>query len=435
MKVNIFWFRRDLRLNDNMGLYEALNAGLPVVPVFIFDTDILRHLSPEDARVTFIHDALEQLRAGISQAGSCLEVYYGKPADVYLRLLGLYEIESVYCNRDYDPYSVARDKEIAALLDGSGVGFHSFKDHVIFEKDEVVKDNGQPYTVFTPYSKKWYDKLADGSTHLKHYASENHLSSLAAAAEKKSMVSLEEMGFVRSALEMPLPMADPEVLREYGEKRDFPGVRGTSRLGVHLRFGTISLRALVRESQAVSRTFVNELVWRDFYAMILAWFPHVVTGAFKREYDNIMWRNDEKEFAAWCEGRTGYPMVDAGMRELTATGYMHNRVRMVTASFLVKHLLIDWRWGEAWFAAKLLDYDLASNNGGWQWAAGCGTDAAPYFRIFNPTTQMEKFDPDKVYIKKWIPEYGTSAYPQPIVDHGFARERCLKVFAAALKPG
>lgn len=434
-KSSIFWFRRDLRTSDNHGLYKALTSGQPVRPIFIFDKNILQRLEDiDDARVTFIYDTIAALKAEIQAAGSDLEVYYGKPEEIFKMLIESRSVQSVFCNHDYDPYSVARDKSVKSALNKEGIEFYSYKDHVIFEKEEVVKDDGKPYTVFTPYSRKWYEKLeAGGYQALEMYPSVLHLSSLFKTQISNVMPSLEDMGFVRSSLSIPPAVLDLNILPGYKENRDIPGIPGTSRLGIHLRFGTLSVRSVASAALPLSQTYINELIWRDFYSMILQWFPHVASRSFRAEYDHINWLNNEKEFIAWCEGRTGYPLVDAGMRELSATGYMHNRVRMVTASFLVKHLLIDWRWGEAWFARKLLDYDLASNNGGWQWAAGCGTDAAPYFRIFNPLTQMEKFDPNLAYVHRWVPEYGTSAYPQPVVDHKFARERCLSAFAAALK--
>jgi deoxyribodipyrimidine photo-lyase len=436
--ISIFWFRRDLRLEDNCGLYHALQADAKVLGLFIFDTCILDKLEDrDDARVTFLIREVQRLRQEIRVQGGELLVRHGDPREVWPRLLQEYSIDALYYNHDYEPYALQRDEAIRQLLEAKGASVHSFKDHVLFEKGEVLKQDGTPYTVFTPYSRAWHTKLVSsgkkGGTYetLKRWPSET-LTSSWHKHKQTAFPSLTEMGFELSPIPIPAKSVPVRRIREYADKRDFPGMEGTSRLGVHLRFGTISIREKARKALDLSPTFLNELIWRDFYAMILAHFPRVVTASFRPAYDTIAWRNDEGEYEAWCEGRTGYPLVDAGMRELMITGFMHNRVRMVTASFLTKHLLIDWRWGEAWFARKLLDFDLASNNGGWQWAAGCGTDAAPYFRIFNPESQQKKFDPDYSYIKRWVPEWGTDAYPSPIVDHAVARERCLRVFKTAL---
>jgi deoxyribodipyrimidine photo-lyase len=426
-QISIFWFRRDLRWEDNAGLYHALRGGLPVLPIFIFDKNILDDLEDrDDARVTYIHDRIRTL----GEQGSGIWVEYGEPEEVWKNLLNRFEIGAVYANRDYEPYAKDRDAAVGALLQAKGIPFHTYKDQVIFQYDEVLKDDGTPYTVFTPYSRKWKARLKEEG--IPHFQAENLLDNLWKKAPRQPVISLEEMGFSRSSLDIP-PLTVPQgLIRNYDKTRDFPAIQGTSRLGVHFRFGAVSIREKARKARELNETFLNELIWRDFYAMILAHFPHVVAGPFKKAYEAIEWRNNPAEFEAWREGRTGYPIVDAGMRELNATGYMHNRVRMITASFLTKHLLIDWRWGEAYFARKLLDFDLASNNGGWQWAAGCGTDAAPYFRVFNPQAQQEKFDPELKYVKKWVPEYGTSRYPQPIVDHKMARERCLATYKEAL---
>jgi len=444
--INLFWFRRDLRLNDNAGLYHALKSGKSVLPLFIFDKNILDKLEDkEDARVTFIHLTLMTLKKELKAVGGSLLIKYGTPKKIWTDILEDYTVKAVFTNRDYENYALERDEEIKALLENSGGTFHTFKDQVIFEKGEVLKKDGLPYTVFTPYSRKWKAKLldrmevvtnADGkdkklSYYFKSYPNEKYFSNFC-QTNATSVPTLSEMGFTETQIEIPDQVVARGLVRNYDKTRNFPAIAGTSKLGIHFRFGTISIREKARKAQQLNETFLNELIWRDFYAMILAHFPHVAKGAFRKKYENIPWRNNEQEFSQWCNGRTGYPMVDAGMRELNATGFMHNRVRMVTSSFLTKHLLIDWRWGEAYFAQKLLDFDLASNNGGWQWAAGCGTDAAPYFRIFNPTSQMQKFDKELKYIKKWIPEYGTNEYPAPIVDHKFARERCLATFKAAL---
>ncbi|MGB4774311.1 MAG: deoxyribodipyrimidine photo-lyase [Daejeonella sp.] len=429
-RLNIFWFRRDLRLHDNAGLYHALRSGLPIMPVFIFDRDILDQLEEDDARVTFIHQSLSDLNEELSRYGSSLLVKYNFPDKAWEEIITEYDVANVYTNQDYEPYARNRDERLRIKFAERGIGFHTFKDQVIFEKDEVKKDDGNPYTVFTPYKRKWLEKLND--FYLKPYPSEDYLSHLY-QSHLSPLPLLESMGFKRSKLVFP----DKEyknVLDRYHLTRDIPSIRGTSHISVHLRFGTVSIRDLAGSAcEANEKTWLTELIWRDFYAMILWHFPHTVNKAFKPDYDRIEWRNNEAEFKAWCEGKTGYPIVDAGMRELNATGFMHNRVRMIAASFLVKHLLIDWRWGEAYFASKLLDYEQASNVGGWQWAAGSGNDAAPYFRVFSPELQTKKFDPELKYIRKWIPEFDDPfKYPEPVVDHKFARERTLKAFKKAL---
>jgi len=436
MPISIFWFRRDLRLNDNAALYHALKSGHPVLPIFIFDKNILDELPADDARVTFLHRELHGLKSQLNAMGSDLRVYYGYPLEVWKDLIKQEQVASVFTNRDYEPYAKNRDENVDQLLKSKGISFNSYKDHVIFEKQEVVKADGGAYTVFTPYSRKWMERLnsrieGEVSYYLKAYPTEEYFDHFI-KCPPRDMILLEEMGFSPSDMEMPSKEVATSTIRNYEAQRNFPGIKGTSRLGIHFRFGTISIREKASKSLQLSRTYLNELIWRDFYSQILANFPQVVGNAFRPAYDRIQWRSDEQEFKAWCEGKTGYPIVDAGMRELNHTGFMHNRVRMITASFLTKHLLMDWRKGEAYFAQKLLDFDLASNNGGWQWAAGSGTDAAPYFRIFNPTSQQEKFDKNLQYIRKWIPEYGTDAYPQPIVDHKFARERCLQVYKEGL---
>ena len=429
--VNVFWFRRDLRLHDNAGLYHALKQGKPVVPIFIFDRNILDELEDRtDRRVEFIHNALREVQKELSMFGSTLDVRYGFPGEIWKQLIKDYVIENVYTNHDYEPYARKRDEEAAMMLNANGIPVHSFKDQVIFEKDEIVKDDGKPYTVFTPYSRKWKASLND--FYLSSYQTDQFFLNFSRQTQKE-IPSPAQMNFKSIGQVFPIKNWRIEIIKHYKEQRDYPAVEGTSRLSVHLRFGTISIRELAREAGKLNETFLNELTWRDFYQMILWHFPQVVGRSFKPEYDNIKWRNNEKEFEAWCNGETGYPIVDAGMRELNVTGFMHNRLRMIVASFLTKHLLIDWRWGEAYFAKKLLDYDLAANNGGWQWAAGSGCDAAPYFRIFNPYLQTKRFDPDLKYIRKWVPEFEELTYPQPIVDHEFARKRCLEVYGKAVK--
>lgn len=427
-EVNIFWFRRDLRLHDNAGLYQALNSGKPVLPIFIFDTNILDKLNkPQDLRVQFIYQTLVNIDAQLKQFGSGLTVCYGKPEQVFTDLQSQYSITAVFTNHDYEPYALKRDKQIQERLAESGSGFHTFKDQVVFEKKEVTKDDGLPYTVFTPYSRKWKAKLAENP--ISSFPSETCLQN-SFNYTPPAIPLLETMGFSHQEWNYPSTQVMDEIIRNYAAQRDFPAVNGTSRLGVHFRFGTISVRQLVMNCMNKSETYLNELIWRDFYHQILFNFPHIGEGhSFRKEYDQIQWRDSEADFEKWCKGETGYPIVDAGMRELAATGYMHNRVRMITASFLTKHLFIDWRWGEAWFASKLLDFDLAANNGGWQWAAGSGCDAAPYFRIFNPALQTEKFDKKADYINKWVPEFNTLNYPQPMVQHEFARKRCLENYA------
>ncbi|MGO4289999.1 cryptochrome/photolyase family protein [Chitinophaga sp. RAB17] len=430
-KVSLCWFRRDLRLEDQAAFYYALRAGIPVVPVFVFDTNILNDLEDkQDRRLTFIHAVLEEMQEQLQQENSSLDVFYGTPEAAFAHWTSKYSVASVYANRDYEPYARSRDAAIEKQLRQKGISFHTYKDQVILEKNEVLKDNGEPYTIFTPYSKKWYDKLT--FFYLKPYPCKKYIAHLHRQPSVK-IPSLKEMGFVAGKQLFPSAALPEALIKHYDTTRDFPAINGTSRLGIHLRFGTISIRALMQHAMQLNATFAKELIWREFYQMILWHFPHVVGSSFKREYDKIAWRNNTVEFERWCKGETGYPIVDAGMRELNTTGYMHNRVRMITASFLTKHLLIDWRWGEAYFAAKLLDYDLAANNGGWQWAAGSGCDAAPYFRVFNPTLQTQKFDKDLQYIRKWVPEFEGFDYVKPVVLHEEARKRALEVYGKALK--
>lgn len=431
-KVNICWFRRDLRLQDQAALYHALKDTLPVVPVFIFDKNILDQLEDKaDKRVEFIYQAIARMKQELTTAGSSMEVYYGFPAEIFKLLSEKYQISKVFTNHDYEPYALERDEIIKKQLNEAGISFHTYKDQVIFEKDEVLKDDGKPYTVFTPYSRKWKAKLNE--FYLKSYPTEQYFSNFFQQSAQH-LPSLQEMGFQETGSVFPSSAVKDEIIRNYKEQRDIPSIQGTSRLSVHLRFGTISIRVFARHVKDINESFLNELIWRDFYHMILWHFPHVGKHkAFKKEYELIEWRNNEDEFQQWCDGQTGYPIVDAGMRELNETGFMHNRLRMIVASFLTKHLLIDWRWGEAYFAKKLLDFDLAANNGGWQWAAGSGCDAAPYFRIFNPYLQTQKFDPQLKYIRKWVPESEGFDYVKPIVVHELARKRCLEVYSKALK--
>jgi deoxyribodipyrimidine photo-lyase len=431
MKINIFWFRRDLRLDDNHGLFMALSAPLPVIPVFIFDSNILQKLSDKnDLRITFIYQEIAALKRKLEEKGSSLLVLYGDPEQVMDELTKRHSADAIYANHDYEPYARERDERVRKLLIKKGIAFHTFKDQVIFEKDEAVKENGKPYTVFTPYSKTWQRLFRQEN--IRHYPSEEYLNK-GFRTDPFPVPALESIGFHLIEIEFPVREADSAIIENYHNTRDYPALNGTTRLGIHLRFGTVSIRKLVLIAATLNPVFLNELIWREFYMMILWHFPHVVQQSFRPEYDRIIWRNDEKEFEAWTRGQTGYPIVDAGMRELSHTGYMHNRVRMITASFLCKHLLIDWRWGEAWFAQKLLDYELASNNGGWQWAAGTGCDAAPYFRVFNPLLQTDKFDKDKRYIKKWVLEFNSDQYIKPIVDHKKARELAISVYKKALE--
>ena len=429
-KIVVFWFRRDLRLKDNHGLFYALNSGLPVLPVFVFDTEILGKLtSKTDARVSFIYMQVQNLKNELEKMGSSLFVFNGNPVKMFEKLIADFQIEMVFTNHDYEPYAKERDDQVARFLKSKGVKFETFKDQVIFEKSEVVKDDGSPYTVFTPYSRKWKQTLSKQS--LESFPSEMLVEKFL-KTEAFKLPELQEMGFEKSPVDIPAFNLSEQIIRNYAATRDIPAIEGTSKLGIYLRFGVVSIRKVAKLAMNWSEVFLNELIWREFFMQILWHFPQVESKAFKPKYDFIEWRNNDKEFEKWCTGQTGYPLVDAGMRELNATGFMHNRVRMVTASFLTKHLLIDWRWGEAYFAEKLLDFELSANNGNWQWAAGCGCDAAPYFRVFNPESQQKKFDPDLKYILKWVPEYGTIAYYRPIVEHAFARERVLKAYKNAL---
>ena len=427
----LFWHRRDLRINDNKGLFEALKQNEIVHPIFIFDKSILDNLPNNDQRILFIYQEIQSLKKSYQNLGSDLWVYYGEPSEIIPKIAQELNCSSVYFNNDYEPYALQRDQEIQVSLNNIKIEFIGNKDHVIFEKNEVLKDDGKPYTIFTPYSRKWKANLKEED--LREYSIEKYSGNLVQKQQEEALITLEEMGFESKVLhDFPDRIAKNEILKNYHLSRNFPAVKGTSKLSLHLRFGTISIRKLALIAREQNETYLNELIWRDFYQMIIFHFPKSAENSFKAQYDKIIWEKNEAHFDSWCTGKTGYPIVDAGMRELNATGFMHNRVRMVVASFLTKHLLLDWRLGAAYFAEKLLDFELASNTGGWQWAAGCGCDAAPYFRVFNPQAQQEKFDKSFEYIKKWVPEYGTSSYPEPIIEHKFARERILQRFKSAL---
>lgn len=427
--MNIFWFRRDLRLDDNIGLFHALNSNEEVLPIFIFDENILSQLTKDDARVSFIHQELEKIQKQLQDIGKSLAVFNGNPREVFIKLISENQIQTVSTNHDYEPYARKRDLELFHLFKDNNIEFKTSKDQVIFEKSEVVKEDATPYVVYTPYSNKWKDSFRKIS--LVNYNSEDYLNNI--ALHPYSFLSLFDIGFETSSIKITPYDISNSLIDNYEATRNFPAMNKTSYLGIYLRFGIVSIRKMVTKAiESKNETFLKELIWREFFMQILWHFPHTVNASFRPKYDNIVWDNNEDLFQKWCEGKTGYPFVDAGMRELNATGHMHNRVRMIVASFLCKHLLIDWRWGETYFANKLLDYEQASNVGNWQWAAGSGVDAAPYFRIFNPSEQIKKFDKDLVYIKKWIPEFETTDYPKPIVDHKEARERCLKVYKEAL---
>ena len=428
-EVNVCWFRRDLRISDNTALYHALKGGFPVLIVFVFDPLILDKLpDKKDKRVNFIYQALENLNKHLARFGSSLYVIHDTPLAVFEKLFHDFDIKTVFSNHDYEPYAIDRDMKVSELLAKKNIPFKSFKDQVIFEKAEVMKPDGAPYTVFTPYSRVWKNKYLVRAPEF--LPSENLLSNLYQTQELR-LPSLKELGFEKAGTVFSIPALNEQTILHYHDTRNIPSVNGTSQLGVHLRFGTLSVRSLVKLASGLNEQWLNELIWREFFMMILYHFPHVVNGSFRKKYDQIQWRNNEQEFQLWCKGETGYPIVDAGMRQLNETGWMHNRVRMIVASFLCKHLLIDWRWGEAYFAEKLLDFELASNNGNWQWAAGSGCDAAPYFRIFNPAEQTKKFDSQLLYIKTWIKDF-RPGYLEPIVEHDYARKRALEVYKRSL---
>ncbi|MFB1023262.1 MAG: deoxyribodipyrimidine photo-lyase [Vicingaceae bacterium] len=429
-KVSIFWFRRDLRLDDNRGLYKALRGEFPIFPIFIFDKHILNDLlDKKDARVSFLHQELSEINGELESKGGRLNTFYSTPEESFKALLNQYDVQEVHANRDYEPYATARDEKVKEVL-GRNVQFITHKDQVIFESNEVLKDNGTPYLVYTPYSKKWLSKVTgkDYESYPSALESNNWIKT-----SFKNIISLEEMGFEQTEIKLPSKKLKTETVDKYADERNFPARDSTSHLGLHYRFGTVSIRKMAKKaSKSEENTYLKELIWREFFMTILHHFPRVVENNYSKKYDGIEWRNNEEEFEKWKTGNTGYPLVDAGMRELNQTGFMHNRVRMLVASFLTKHLLIDWKWGEAYFAEKLLDFDLSSNNGNWQWSAGTGVDAQPYFRVFNPTTQIEKFDKDRIYIRKWVPEFGTERYPKEMVEHKMARERAIAEFKRAV---
>lgn len=431
-EVSVFWFRRDLRLDDNIGFLQALKSDYPVLPIFIFDTEILDNLSKDDPRVNFIHETLQSMKEDLQENDdSSIALYHGKPQEVFKNLIEEYDIKGVFTNHDYEPYAKKRDEEIKNFLDEHDISFHTFKDQVIFEKSEVVKDDGEPYVVYTPYKNKWKSQF--NADHLTVHYTSQYRSNLIKHSRLPNL-SLSDMGFETSKIKVPAYTVTPTLINNYEDTRNYPAIEnGTSRLGPHLRFGTVSVRKMMKKAIAEeNEIFWSELIWREFFMQILWHFPHTRNKAFRSKYDRIEWRNNEDEFEKWKNGMTGYALVDAGMRELNTTGYMHNRVRMLVASFLCKHLLIDWRWGETYFAEKLLDYDMSANVGNWQWAAGSGVDAAPYFRIFNPMTQIDKFDKQREYINKWVPELQELSYPDKMVDHKMARERCLKTYKEAV---
>lgn len=428
-KISIFWFRRDLRLEDNVGLYHALSSGFPVLPVFIFDENILGELEDKkDRRVDYIYQALSKINTQLKPLKTRLTTFYGNPLEIFNMVSEKYAVQAVFCNRDYEPLAIQRDVEIYELFKRNQISFRAFKDQVIFDKSDILKNDGTPYTVYTPYSNKWKELLKE-----EHYKSFNPDYNNFIWQEFTEIHSLNDIGFEKTDITFETPKLDTAIIDEYDKFRDYPAMQCTTLLGIALRFGTISIRKCVAFALNHNQTWLNELIWREFFMQILYHFPKVVNQSFKSKYDNIKWRNKEQEFDRWCEGRTGYLIVDAGMRQLSQTGFMHNRVRMIAASFLCKHLLIDWRWGEAYFAQKLNDYDLSANNGNWQWASGSGCDSAPYFRVFNPIVQTEKYDKNLEYIKKWLPEFQTENYPEPIVEHNFARERALKTYSDAIK--
>ena len=429
--VNIFWFRRDLRLDDNVGFYNALKSEHPVLPIFIFDEEILKKLPKDDARITFIYETLQKMRSKLEDKNnSSIAMFHGEPATIYKNLLEKYNIDTVFTNRDYEPYAKDRDDKIQQLLNDNNIKFKTFKDQVIFEQNEVTKKDGLPYVVYTPYMKVWKEQF---KTHtLDFYYTSSFLKNLIQDKELPNL-TLSDIGFTKSNQKIKKHTVTPALIQNYEDTRNFPAQDSTSKLGPHLRFGTVSIRKMIEKAiTEKNEIFWQELIWREFFMQILWHFPHTSKNSFKAKYDRIDWRNNEAEFLKWCNGQTGYPLVDAGMRQLNETGFMHNRIRMLVGSFLCKHLLIDWRWGEAYFAEKLHDYEMASNIGNWQWVAGSGVDAAPYFRIFNPTTQIKKFDNDLAYIKKWVPDFQEFTYPKEMVDHKEARERCLATYKEAL---
>ena len=429
-KVSLFWFRRDLRLEDNAALYHALKSDFPVVPVFIFDSEILNKLKfKQDQRLQFIHDNIAKIKETLNTKKSDIEVINSNVLNAFETLIEKYDIQCVYSNEDYEPYARTRDSKIRDLFDSRDIGFKQYKDQCIFHKDEIVKKDGLPYTVYTPYKRKWREAI--GKDTFEAYGSQKLLKNLFNFKTEK-LISLQEMGFETVKVQNKVKSIKKSTIEQYDKVRDIPSVDGTTLLGLHLRFGTVSVRKCATVGHELNETWLDELIWREFFMQILYHFPHVTKGPFKEKYNALKWKNDKKEFKKWCDGNTGYPIVDAGIRQLNQTGFMHNRVRMMVGSFLVKHLLIDWKWGEKYFAERLLDFELSANNGNWQWVAGTGCDSAPYFRIFNPYLQQKRFDPDFKYIKKWIPEYGTDKYPQEMIEHKFAYKRALAFYKEAL---
>jgi deoxyribodipyrimidine photo-lyase len=428
MKINIFWFRRDLRLEDNTGLNNAMDSGFPVLPIFIFDDEIIMELPADDARISFIYSRLSGIDKELRQNGSSLYVLKGKPDAVFRKIIASFDINTVFVNKEYEPYAIKRDNDVRILLETKGIRMQSFRDQVIFGENDVLKPDKKPYTIFTPYCKKWLSEYSaiPGVNKMKRPSGlENFYKS------SFRFPSLEETGFRKSI--MTVRPYDLSAIKDYAKLRDLPAEDKTSYLSAHLRFGTVSIRYIVELAMKENPAFLNELIWREFFMQILFHFPYVVTENFRPAYDGIQWRNNENEFKRWCQGETGYPIVDAGMRQLNETGFMHNRVRMITSGFLCKDLLIDWRWGEAYFAEKLLDYELSSNNGNWQWAAGTGCDAASYFRVFNPETQQKKFDPKNEYVRRWVKDFEKPGYPERMVDHNFAYHRVIAAYKNGIK--
>ena len=429
-KISIFWFRRDLRLHDNKAFFHALQSEEKILPIFIFDIDILKKIPKNDARISFIFSELSAMNTHLESFETEIKMFHGNPKEIFRSLIKKYNIEKVFTNHDYEPYAIKRDVDIKELLTTSKIDFETHKDQVIFERNEITKKDGKPYVVYTPYSKKWLEKYETNKP--KNYPSEDFLNRLYKKTKSKTL-TLSDIGFIETNTPIKNYIFNSRIINEYEETRNFPALDNTSKLGPHLRFGTVSVRQMVSRADAQeNKIFLKELIWREFFMQILWHFPETHKNSFKSKYDRIIWRNDEEEFKKWCDGNTGYPMVDAGMRQLNKTGFMHNRVRMLVGSFLCKHLLIDWRWGEAYFAEKLHDYEMSSNVGNWQWVAGNGVDASPYFRIFNPTSQIQKFDKELKYIKKWVPDFQEITYPSPMVEHKFPRERCLKTYKDAL---
>ena len=429
-KISIFWFRRDLRLHDNKALFHALQSEEKILPIFIFDIDILKKIPKDDARISFIYSELKAMNTHLKSFGTEIKMFHGNPKEVFKSLMKNYTIVKVFTNHDYEPYAIKRDLDIKKLVSSNKIDFQTYKDQVIFERNEITKKDGKPYVVYTPYSRKWLEKYETDKP--ENYPSEDLLDRLYKKTKSETL-TLSDIGFIKTNIPIKNYIFNSRIINEYEETRNFPALDNTSKLGPHLRFGTVSVRQMVSRADAhENKIFLKELIWREFFMQILWHFPETHKNSFKSKYDRIIWRNNEKEFQKWCEGNTGYPMVDAGMRQLNKTGFMHNRVRMLVGSFLCKHLLIDWRWGEAYFAEKLHDYEMSSNVGNWQWVAGTGVDASPYFRIFNPTSQIQKFDKELKYIQKWVPDFQEITYPSPMVEHKFARERCLKTYKDAL---